>query len=211
MFGEFKLMTGTYSSEYGRFGGGVEMFVTRSGNNALHGAGFWNLRRDIFNAAGYNVNRNQNNPPGFRPKERFNEAGFSVGGPVWIPKAYDGRNQTFFYFSYSRDLRPATASATLSTVATQSMKQGNFSEFNRAIYDPATTAGDTRIPFPNNQIPTSRFSKVASNILPFIPDPNVGGTSDNFSFVNTGTLTDRIWSLKIDHAFTPNKPSLVLP
>ena len=92
MFGEFKLLTSTYSAEYGRFGGGIEVFITRSGNNGLHGSGFWNLRRDIFNAAGYSVNRNPLNAPGFRPKERFNEAGFSVGGEAgasvgWFPQA----------------------------------------------------------------------------------------------------------------------------
>ena len=204
MFGEFKLLTSTYSAEYGRFGGGIEVFITRSGNNGIHGSGFWNLRRDIFNAAGYSVNRNPLNPPGFRPKERFNEAGFSVGGPAFIPKLYDGRNKTFFYFTYSKDLRPATASATTSTVPTALMKQGNFSEIGRLIYDPATTAGNVRQPFPNNTIPSSRFSQVSSKMLPSIPEADVGGLISNYSFVNTSNLTDYIWSLKIDHAFTPN-------
>ncbi len=204
MFGEFKLLTGTYSAEYGRFGGGVEVFVSKSGNNALHGAGFWNLRRDIFNAAGWSVNANPRNPPGFRPKERFNEAGGAVGGPVYVPKVYDGRNRTFFYFTYSRDLRPATATSTTSTVATVRMKEGDFSEFPRLIYDPATTAGNTRQPFPGSVIPQSRFSRVAAAILPFIPDPNLPGTNSNYAFVNTNNLTDYHWSLKIDHALSNN-------
>lgn len=201
MFGEFKLLTSTYSSEHGRFGGGVEVFVSKSGNNALHGTGFWNLRRDIFNAAGYNVNSNVNNPRGFRPKERFNEAGGAVGGPVFVP-GYDGRNKTFFYFSYSRDLRPVTAASTTSSVATAQMKQGDFSQLPILIYDPATTSGNARDAFVNNAIPRARFSQVAGKILPFIPDPNLTGQNNNLSFVNTSALTDYHWSLKIDHAIT---------
>ena len=67
------------------------------------------------------------------------------------------------------------------------MKGGDFSEFlgaGQLIYDPSTTAGNVRDPFPNQQIPTSRFSSVSRNILPFIPDPNQGGTSNNFQFLN---------------------------
>jgi hypothetical protein len=203
MFGEFKLITGTYSAEHGRFGGGIESCVTKSGTNSLHGTGFWNLRRDIFNAAGYNINSNVNNKPGFRPKERFNEVGGAIGGPVYIPKAYDGRNKTFFFLSYSRDLRPATATSTTSAVATAQMKQGDFSQFSRLIYDPATTAGNTREAFTNNTIPQARFSSVASKILPSIPDPNLPGVDTaNYSFVNSSNLTDYHWSLKLDHAFT---------
>ncbi|MGH9631370.1 MAG: hypothetical protein ACRD7E_23960, partial [Bryobacteraceae bacterium] len=89
-------------------------------------------------------------------------------------------------------------------VPTALMKQGNFSELPLTIYDPATTQGDIRQPFPNNTIPQSRFSRVSSNILPFIPDPNLGGLNSNYAFVNTSTLTDYIWSLKFDHSFTPN-------
>lgn len=204
MFGEFKLLTSTYAAEYGRFGGGVEVFLTKSGNNDLHGAAFWNLRRDIFNAAAWAVNANPRNAPGFRPKERFNEAGGALGGPVFIPKVYDGRNRTFWYFTYTRDLRPATIAATTSSVATPLMKQGIFTEIPRMIYDPATTSGNSRTPFPGNIIPRSRFSRVSNNILPSIPDSNLPGTVNNYSFVNESALTDDVWSLKIDHAFSPN-------
>src|SRR5579871_1488002 len=89
---EFKLITGSYNAEYGRLGGGLEAFVTKSGTNQYHAAAFINFKRDIFDAAGWSVNQNRANPPGFRPKERFNEEGGSAGGPVWIPKVYNGRN-----------------------------------------------------------------------------------------------------------------------
>jgi TonB-dependent Receptor Plug Domain. len=172
-FGEFKLITSNYSAEYGRFGGGVEVFITKSGTNDLHGGAFLNLRRDIWNAAGWNVNRVVGRTPGYRPKERFNEVGGVIGGPVWLPKVYDGRNRTFWFFTIAKDLRPASISQSVSTLPTVLMKQGNFSEIPQAIYDPLTTAGSgasaTRQPFANNIIPQSRFSTVSRNLIPLIP------------------------------------------
>ncbi len=204
MFNEFKMVSSTYAAENGRFGGGIEVFASRSGSNALHGAAYWNLRRDIFNAAAWAVNANPNNPAGFRPKERFNVAGGRLGGPVYIPKVYDGRNKTFWHFTYARDLRPATANVVTSTVASARMKQGDFSEIGRAIYDPLTTSGDVRDPFPNQTIPTSRFSSVSRNVLPAIPDPTFTSLTNNLSFINEATLTNTIWSMKFDHAVTDN-------
>ncbi|MBL8175259.1 MAG: carboxypeptidase regulatory-like domain-containing protein [Bryobacterales bacterium] len=197
MFGEFKLLTASYSAEHGRFGGGVELFITKSGNNDIHGRGFWNLRRDIFNANSWANNRAGR----ARAKERFNEAGFALGGPVVLPK-YDGRNKTFWFFTLSRDLRPATAGQALYTVPTQAMKRGDFTGFS--IFDPATTTGTTRLPFAGNLIPQSRISRVSSAILPSITDPTRGVAQNNFDFVNVSQLTDTIWSLKFDHNFTPN-------
>ncbi|MFN7992032.1 MAG: carboxypeptidase-like regulatory domain-containing protein [Bryobacteraceae bacterium] len=198
MFGEFKLLTSNYNAEYGRVGGGVELFNTKSGTNAIHGRGFLNMRRDIWNANSWTNNR-----AGIkRPKERFNEAGFSVGGPVWIPKAYDGRNKTFWFMSLSRDLRPASIAAVTSTLPTAAMKNGDFTGFQ--IFDPATTSGTTRLPFANNLIPRARISRVSTAVLPFLPDPNRPTAQTNYDFVNTSHLTDTIWSLKFDHSITTN-------
>ncbi|MEZ5397188.1 MAG: TonB-dependent receptor [Bryobacterales bacterium] len=207
MFTEVKLVSSTYAAENGRFGGGVEVYNTRSGTNKFHGTGAYNFRRHWLNAAGYAVNSNTNNPPGFRPESRFNTAGGGAGGPVWIPKVYDGRNKTFFYATWFRDFRPNAPSSTTSSVATALMKAGDFTEVlgnGQVIYDPLTTAGNVRDPFPNQQIPTSRFSSVSRNILPFIPDPNIGGTSNNLQFLNQSPLNNIIWSMKFDHYVTDN-------
>ena len=204
MFQEFKMVTSTYAAEHGRFGGGVEVYSTRSGSNDLHGAAYWNIRRDIFNAAGYNVNSNVNNPAGFRPKQRFNVIGGRLGGPVYVPGVYNGRNKTFWHFTYVSDERPASASGTTSTVPSAAMQQGDFSGIGRSIYDPATTSGDVRQPFANNMIPESRFSSVSRNILPAIPDPNLGGIVSNYSFVNETIIDNYIWSMKFDHSVTDN-------
>ncbi len=203
-FGEFKLITSNYNAEYGRFGGGVEVFITRSGTNELHGGAFLNMRRDIWNAAGYNVNRVVGRPRGFRPKERFNEVGGVIGGPIWLPRVYDGRNRTFWFFTIAKDLRPASISQATSTLPTPRMKQGDFNEVPQLIYDPLTTAGNTRQPFPGKVIPRSRWSKVSQNVVPLIPDANLPTLTGNYQFTNQQVIDDTHWSLKFDHAVTAN-------
>ena len=205
-FGEFKLLTDTFSAEYGRVGGGIQIFTTKSGTNDIHGMGTYNIRRDIFEAAGWSVNANTANKPGYRPKDRYNEAAFAVGGPVYIPHVYDGRNKTFFYVTSDNDLRPASISSVINTVPTELEKGGNFSQIAQAIYDPATQSGTgtsaTRSPFAGNTIPTSRISKISANMLSSINSPNLPTLTNNHSFVNNTIYTDHVWSLKVDHNFS---------
>jgi hypothetical protein len=207
-FNEMKLVTSTYNAEFGRLGGGVELMVTKSGSNDIHGAAFLNMRRDIWNAAGWSSNQNTKNPPGYRAKERYNEAGGAAGGPVWIPKVYDGRNKTFFYFTYARDIRPASIAINSGeTLPTVLMKQGVFTEV-APIYDPATTAVvngvNTRLPFAGNAIPQDRFSKISKNLLPLIPNPQTSATTANYQYIASTVLEDYIWTLKFDHSITQN-------
>jgi len=203
MFNEFKLLTGAYSSEYGRFGGGVEVYVTKSGANWYHGTAFLNMRRDIWNANAWSRNASTNPANSFRPKERQNEVGGAGGGPLIIPKLYDGRDRTFFYFTYTQRLLPANISFPVSTVPTAAMKGGDFSAAGLpVIYDPATTAGTTRSPFPGNQIPNGRFSTVSKNLLPLIPNPTRPTLQSNYDFVNQQVIEQKIWSVKVDHAFS---------
>jgi hypothetical protein len=206
-FGEVKLIVGNYSAEYGRVGGGIEIFTTRSGSNDIHGTWSYAMRRDIWEAAGWSVNQNRANAPGFRPKDRLNATSGGVGGPVWIPKVYNGRNRTFFYFTSDNDLRPVAPVAIVNTVPTSQMTKGDFSQLSQLIYDPATTVGSgasaTRTPFANNAIPASRFSKISANIIPSIPAPNSGLLTNNHAYVNTSQVTDHVWSIKVDHIFSP--------
>ena len=200
MFGEFKLLTGTFDAEYGRFGGGVEIYVTKSGTNDFHGTLFHNMRRDVWNANAW-----ANNFRGVaRPKDRFNEYGAGGGGPVFIPKVYDGRNKSFFFLTYSKDKRPISTGQALGTVPLAAMKRGDFSGIAQTIYDPATTAGNVRTPFAGNLIPTSRFSKIATSLIPAIPDPTRSTVASNFDFINQTAYDRYIYSIKIDHAFNPN-------
>lgn len=203
---EVKLLSGTYTTEYGRVGGGIEIFTTRSGTNDIHGTWAYNMRRDIWEAAGWQVNQNRNNKPGFRPKDRLNATSGGVGGPVYIPKIYDGRNKTFFYVTSDNDLRPVSPASIVNTVPTTLETQGDFSQIPQLIYDPATTVGTgstaTRSPFVGNIIPASRFSKIAANMLSAIRAPTGPALSNNHAYVNTSQVTDHVWSLKVDHIFS---------
>jgi len=203
MFSEFKMLQSNYSAEYGRVGGGIEIYVAKSGTNWFHGAAFHNMRRDIWNANAWQRNANPNPAGNFRPKERFNETGGVIGGPIFIPKVYDGRNKTFWFFTYDKDIRPVSLGFPVLTVPTAQMKQGVFNEAGvPLIYDPATTAGDVRLPFPANTIPQARFSRVARGVIPLIPNPTQNRLAGNFDFVNRSVFERTIWSLKFDHAFS---------
>jgi hypothetical protein len=202
---EMKLITSTFNAEYGRLGGGLEMYTSKSGTNDVHASAFWDLRRDIFEAAGWAQNQVAGRTAGYRAKVRYNEEGGTAGGPVWLPKIYDGRNKTFFYFTYAKDIRPASPVVTTGlTVPTKLMKQGVFSEIPALIYDPTTTGSDgNRTPFANNTIPTSRWSKISTNIVNSgqIPDPTGAGYASNYTLNGASTHDDTIWTLKLDHAF----------
>jgi carboxypeptidase family protein len=108
---ELNVYTGNVSAEHGRQGGGTLNFTLKSGTNQLHGSAFYFLRNELLNANDWNNNRLLAADPNFtqpdttnfvRPKDRRNDWGFSGGGPVYIPKVYDGRNKSFFYFTLER-------------------------------------------------------------------------------------------------------------
>jgi hypothetical protein len=126
-FGEFKLLTSGYTAEYGRAGGGIVQITTKSGGNQPHGAAFFNFKRDIFDAVPWATNANAGaRLPGsaiaFRPKERFNEEGGYAGGPVYLPHIWDGRNRTFWYFSWTGFWQPAAITVNSGGVAGQFLR-----------------------------------------------------------------------------------------
>lgn len=164
---EFKEQTGTYSAEYG-FSANQVNIVSKSGTNSLHGAAFWFGRNDAFDANNY-----FNNARGVKKtKLRQNQYGFVAGGPVWIPKLYDGRNKSFWLVNFEGYKRILGFSDLL-TVPTADQLAGRFTS---QIIDPVT-----RLPFANNTIPTSRFSRVARlATAKFFPAPNFTGTGGNY-------------------------------
>ncbi len=95
---EFRVTTSTYSAEYGRTPGGQFSFVTRSGTNILHGSLYDYFRNDALDAN--NWFNDHTDPITRKTAERQNDFGGTAGGPVWIPRFYQGRDKTFFFFSY---------------------------------------------------------------------------------------------------------------
>src|SRR5216683_1587729 len=178
---EFKITTSTVPAEFGRTTGGVESFTTKSGTNNYHGTLYDILRNEDLNAKEWFQNLKG------QPKDvdKKNDYGGSVGGPVWIPKLYQGRDKTFFFFSWEQ-YRQKQGSTATSSVPTDKERAGDFSFLlNPAnplgtnpcdnttiiqgqIFNPATPSCPTgfqggRIAFPNNQVPLS--STVAQNIM----------------------------------------------
>jgi hypothetical protein len=92
---EMKIVRSPYSSEFGRAGGGQINVVTKSGTNDFHGTAYEFFRNDKLNANNFFNNRNNV----ARPPLRYNNFGYTIGGPVWIPGVYNGKNKTFFFFS----------------------------------------------------------------------------------------------------------------
>ena len=182
---EFKVLTNSFSSEFGRSGGGVLTVATRSGTNQVHGAAYEFIRNDKLNANAWASNRLglARNP------FRRNEYGFAVGGPVVIPKIYDGRNRTFFFTNFEWIPQRAPDNI-LATVPTAAERAGDFSRTVTTggalirIFDPLTTVPDgvnfTRAQFPGNQIPASRIDPISRRAMAFYPAANRDTVVQNF-------------------------------
>jgi hypothetical protein len=190
---EFKLQTSTYSAEFGRSLGGVVNLQIKSGTNRLRGSAFEFHRNDALDANNFFNNRANRPKPDFKQ----NQFGFTLGGAIF-------RDRTFFFGDYQghREMQGQTF---LSTVPSLAMRQGNFSELTRVIYDPLTNQ-----PFPGNVIPAARIDSVARNILTQLyPEPNTAGTRQtNGQTINNYLINpikerqDNQFDVKVDHNLT---------
>ena len=202
--GEFRLLTGNLPAEYGRTGGGVLIFTTHRGDNGLHGKLFDYFRNDAFDAAGWAVN-SFNRP---KTKLRQHEYGVAVGGPIVVPELYDGRNKSFFNFTYNQYRHNSYETTPFLSVPTLAQRGGDFTNLRDAsgaqilLYDPATTRdlgrGLIRDRFTDNKIPTSRFSSVSSKVLAYIPLPDNTGQTNNYLGENIVVDKAYMWSVRGD-------------
>jgi len=189
---EFKTQGHNDLAEYGGAGGGLVTVVTKSGTNEYHGALWEFLRNEKMDARGYFESS--------RAPLRQNQFGASLGGPLSIPKLYNGKNRTFFYAAYE-GYRFASAQRTGALGPTAAMRSGDFSALSVPIYDPATTTYDsstgayTRKTFTEeynegtgntslcngniNCIPASRINTISSLYQSLIPEsgPLVNGSN----------------------------------
>src|SRR5215813_11423812 len=115
---ETAIQTSNFASEFGAVGGGLFNITTRSGTNQFHGAGYDYLANEAFNAATPFVNT--------LPRVRRNDYGFNFGGPVWIPKVYNGKDKTFFFFNFEQYREFFVVNNTAITVPTDAYRSGNF-------------------------------------------------------------------------------------
>jgi hypothetical protein len=180
---EFKVQTAPFDASAGHTVGAVINVSTKSGTNQLHGEAHWALRNSAFDAPNIFQNRVGQGVPHYTD----NRWGGAVGGPVYIPKTYNGKNRTFWFYAYEGN-KFGVPQTYLSSVPTDAMRKGDLSGLlalgsTYQVYDPLTTTTApggrfARQPFPNNIIPASRLDPVALKILPFWPEPNQPGTRD---------------------------------
>lgn len=165
--------------------------ISKGGTNAFHGAAFWYHQNKALDSRPFNV-------PQLGAKIG-NTFGGTLGGPVLIPKIYNGANRTFFFFTWE-SMRFPRQSLVQNRVPTQAMRNGDFSNENVVVRDPFTGT-----PFPGNVVPTSRFNNVARAVLPFYPVPNFGAgirsEDGNFRENRVANISSDQWDLRVDHSF----------
>ncbi len=205
---EFKVMTGAYDAQYGRTGGGVINISIKSGTNRWHGSGYEFLKRTSLNANTFaNNSRNAQ-----RQGNALDQYGFTVGGPITIPRLYSGRDRTFFFFAYE-GYREDTyyPSESISSVPSTEQRRGDFSKtFDNngaifSIYDPLTGRFEgnnwIRSTFPGNVIPVNRISPVAANIIKLYPEPNTT-TPGSVAWQNNFFLNPNIGAFKFKNVMS---------
>jgi hypothetical protein len=208
---EFKVVTAGFDAQQGRTAGGSVDVSIRSGTNQFHGSLYEFVRNDVLAANSFFFNRQDRD----KAARRYNRFGGTVGGPISIPKVYNGKDRTFFFTSYER-IRPITPSLETLTVPTEAFRQGDFSALlNRAtplyVYDPLTARVEgsrvVRDPIQCNGrinvICADRISPIAKNYLSFMPLPNqnVTAATNNFSGNGPGDNTYDVFLLRVDHTF----------
>jgi hypothetical protein len=177
---ELKVDDSAFSAQYG-IGGATFNQISKGGTNQFHGAAYEFFQNDALDAADYGFGN------GSRPYQRYNNFGFSVGGPIW-------KDKIFFYFNYDKTINPGTASAGFESVPTPAMLGGDFTGF-QTLYDPTTQTVDSAGVFhrrsfadeygQGNKIPANLIDPVAAAISKYYPAPNVAGASgftNNFHY-----------------------------
>ncbi|MGA8029216.1 MAG: TonB-dependent receptor [Bryobacteraceae bacterium] len=232
---EFKVLTSSIPAEYGRTTGGFETFTTKSGTNDFHGTAYDILQNEDLNAnSWFNNGYAAQCAPGdsacraqfARPIDKKNDYGVNLGGPVWIPKIYNGKNKTFFFFNWEQYAQHIGGTNT-SIVPTAAERNGDFSAilntadvvgtnpctgqpvYQGEIFDPNTTTTGPggvacRTPFPGNVIPPNRISAVTKNFLNYLPSPNIATqpNGNNYALSSSSPLNNTTYTLRIDQTIS---------
>ncbi|MGE5568277.1 MAG: TonB-dependent receptor domain-containing protein [Rhodospirillales bacterium] len=215
---EFKVETSAFDASAGRTLGSVVNVSTKGGTNTLHGQVWEWLRHSALDSATIFQNRATIAPGARRiPVYQDNRYGAAGGGPVYIPGVYNGKNKTFWHFTFEKNVfgDPNVGGSMTSTVPRDQWKNGDLSDLlalgaNYQVYDPATIKAEpngtfSRQPFPGNIIPPDRIHPVAKKILALWPSPNQPGTANGAqNFFMSKPAKEYYWTSigRIDHAFS---------
>src|SRR5262245_53351985 len=183
---EFKVQTGIYPAEFGRAATQINV-STKPGGNQYHGTLFYFLRNDKLDAKNYAFTTAR--PP--KDPFKWNQFGFTLGGPVSIPKVFSGRNRLFFMSNYEW-FRQRRQVQSVSNLPSAAMRSGNFSELPKntlGIFDPKSRVNQSGTivaqPFPGNVIPTNRIHSISTKLLEFYPAPSLPGANLTNNFVQS--------------------------
>ncbi len=210
---EFKVETASFDAQQGHGAGAAVNVALRSGTNSLHGTVYEFVRNDVLSANDFFINRTNlaANPARDKDKDgkadrdplRYNRYGATLGGPIYIPKIYNGRDRSFFFFAYER-LKDVFPEPALFTVPTEAERNGDLSALlavnaSFQIYNPFTARAEgsriRRDPFPGNKIPQNLLSPIALAYLKYYPLPNQPGDSQGRNnFISGQPRTDRFHS-----------------
>lgn len=193
---EVKVLLTDYQAEYGRTSGGTIITVTRNGTASFHGGAYYFFRNEDLNA-----NNFFNNSQGLvRPRYRFNNPGYNIGGPVLIPGLGFNRKRNRLFFFWSEEFLERTLPTSISyqTFPTAAQRQGMFST---TVTDPSTG-----MPFPGNVVPSSRISPSGQALLKLFPLPNANVATTTYNAVEQDVIShprnDQI--LRLDWNVSPS-------
>jgi len=215
---EFTLQTSNFAPEFGQVTGGLFNFTSRSGGNQFHGSAYDYFTNEDLNAGIPFTDSGHGHL--VRPQSRKSDFGASVGGPVWVPKVYNGHDRTFFFFNYEM-YRSHQGNDIFGTVPTDAMRMGDFgsiltgrvlgtdplsrSILENVIYDPSTgqvvNGLTVRDPYSNNKIPASALDLVALKVQALLPHATRAGNVTNFEEKFVLSKIQAIPSIKVDHNF----------
>jgi len=171
---EVKVLLSNYQAEYGRSSGGTINTIIKSGTQQFHGGAYYFFRNEDMNANEFFNNRN--GLP--RPRYRFNNPGYFLGGPVLLPGTNFNRNRDKLFFFWSQDFLPLTipSSVQTQTFPTELERQGDYSKSGVKIVDPIT-----HTPLPNKVVPASRIDPNGQKLLSLFPFPNTIGPGGRYN------------------------------
>jgi len=195
---EFSVQTNNFSAEFGRSSGGIVNAVTKSGTNQLHSAAFWYLRHHSLNAANFFAPPKTDSPNEKQDDGlKRNQFGATLGGPVYLPGIYSGKDKTFFFFSYQGTRIRRKPTYAFRIVPTPLERGGNFSEQGRPLKDPFGGGY-----YPDNIIPASDFFAGSKYFIDnFIPPPTTG---QHLTTSQISNYDDNQYLAKIDQQFGPD-------
>ena len=216
---EISVQTSNFAAEYGQVAGGLFNFTTKSGTNQVHGSAYGYFVNEALHAgrpftsdgAGEHI----------RAKDRKQDYGASFGGPLYLPKLYDGRNRTFIFLNIEKYVNRGSIAGTFASVPVQAFRDGDFGQIlsgrtigtdragravlENTIFDPASSRTLNgvlvRDIFPNNRIPVNRFDPVSAKIQGFFPLPDRPGLQQNWQQTGSTVRKNEITSIKVDHNF----------